>query len=215
MNFLSLETVPSVRLSGIRLAYGEVVVLSDVDFAAAPGALTVIVGPNGSGKSSLLEVVAGVRESWTGRREVDGALAFVPQRAAIPASLPVTAGDVVGVGAWSRHGMWGRADAESRERVVTALARLEITALARKPFHTLSGGQQQRALLAQGVARGAGILLLDEPTTGLDAASSARIRAVIAEERARGAAVVCVSHDDAVIGDADRVVRLEGGRIVA
>lgn len=215
MKSLTVETVPSVRLSGIHLAYGEVTVLSGIDLHADPGALTVIVGPNGSGKSSLLEVVAGVRSSWTGRRQVEGAVAFVPQRAAIPATLPVTAGDVVVVGAGARHGMWRRAHAEYRERVAMALARLEITSLARMPFHTLSGGQQQRALLAQGLARGAGILLLDEPTTGLDAASSARIRAVIAEERLRGVAVVCVSHDDAVIGDADRVVRLDGGHVVS
>ncbi|MFK4760595.1 metal ABC transporter ATP-binding protein [Microbacterium sp. ZW T5_45] len=214
MNSLSVGTAPSVRLSGIRLAYGEVTVLSGIDLHADPGALTVVVGPNGSGKSSLLEIVAGVRNGWTGRRRVEGAVAFVPQRAAIPATLPVTAGDVVGVGAGARHGMWRRADAESRERVATALARLEISALAGAPFSTLSGGQQQRALLAQGLARGADILLLDEPTTGLDTESSGRIRAVMSEERSRGVALVCVSHDEAVIEDADRVVRLEGGRVV-
>lgn len=212
MSSLTVADPPIVRLSGIRLAYGDLEVLSGVDLDAEAGALTVIVGPNGSGKSSLLEIVAGVRCSWTGYRLVAGTAAFVPQRAAIPATLPVTARDVVGVGAGARHGIWRRMDAESRARVDSALARLEISALARSPFHTLSGGQQQRALLAQGLARGADILLLDEPTTGLDAASGERIRKVIAEERMRGVTVVCVSHDERVIGDADRVVSLGGRR---
>ncbi|WP_317231072.1 AAA family ATPase, partial [Clavibacter sp. MX14-G9D] len=80
-------------------------------------------------------------------------------------------------------------------------------------FAALSGGQRQRALLAQGLARGAGLLLLDEPTTGLDAASAERIRAIMRSEADRGVAVVCASHDPAVLADADRVVRLEDGLV--
>uniref|UniRef100_UPI00293EC38F ABC transporter ATP-binding protein n=1 Tax=Clavibacter capsici TaxID=1874630 RepID=UPI00293EC38F len=76
-------------------------------------------------------------------------------------------------------------------------------------------GQRQRALLAQGLARGARLLLLDEPTTGLDAASAERIRAILRSEADRGVAVACVSHDPAVLADADRVIRLDGGRVVA
>jgi zinc/manganese transport system ATP-binding protein len=77
----------------------------------------------------------------------------------------------------------------------------------------LSGGQRQRALLAQGLARGADLLLLDEPTTGLDAASAERIRSVLRAEADRGATVVCVSHDPAVLADADRVVALADGAL--
>ena len=105
-------------------------------------------------------------------------------------------------------------DGEARTVVARSLERLDITRLASSPFASLSGGQQQRALLAQGLARQADLLLLDEPTTGLDAESSRRIRSVLREEADRGVAVVCVSHDSALLDAADRVVRVEAGRVV-
>lgn len=122
--------------------------------------------------------------------------------------------DVVAVGAWGRRGPWRPLDRAARAAVEEAMARTDVADLARRPYAALSGGQQQRALLAHGLARGAS-LLLDEPTTGLDAASGERIRAVAAEEAARGAAVLCVSHDPLVLDAADRVVRLAEGRVVA
>jgi zinc/manganese transport system ATP-binding protein len=103
---------------------------------------------------------------------------------------------------------------EARASVRDALERLDIAELTGMPFADLSGGQRQRTLLAQGVARRADLLLLDEPTTGLDAASGQRIRAVMREETMRGVAVACVSHDPEVLAAADEVVRLEDGRIV-
>ena len=206
---------PTVRLAGVHVAFDGREVLTAVDAEFAPGALTVIVGPNGAGKSTLLEVVAGTLVPSSGERLVVGPVAFVPQRAAIPPRLPVSVRDVVSVGAWGRLGLWRRMDATARASVDRSMERLDIHALARHPFAALSGGQQQRALLAQGLARQAGLLLLDEPTTGLDAASSLRIRTVLREEAARGVAVVCVSHDSAVIDEADAVNALSDGRIVA
>lgn len=188
--------------------------LRGVDIDISDGMLTVIVGPNGAGKSTLLEVIAGTRDLSSGTRRVRGHVAFVPQRAAIPPRLPVSVRDVVSVGAWGRLGLWRRMDSSARGAVARAMERLDIVTLARHPFASLSGGQQQRALLAQGLARDADLLLLDEPTTGLDTASSLRIPTVLREEAARGAAVVCVSHDPAVIEDADRVIRLHDGRVV-
>ena len=126
---------------------------------------------------------------------------------------PHTVRDVVAVGTWGRLGRLRRSDARAADAIATALERMEIAALAREPFAVLSGGQRQRALLAQGLARGAGLLLLDEPTTGLDSASAERIRSVLRAEADRGATVVCVSHDPAVLADADRVVGLVDGAL--
>jgi len=159
-------------------------------------------------------VLAGTREPTSGTRSVDDAIAFVPQRTAISDRLPVTVRDVVTVGAWGRTGRWRPLGGDGRTAVAEAMSRLEITALATHPFASLSGGQRQRALLAQGIARGAGLLLLDEPTTGLDTDSADRIRSIMRSEAERGVAVVCVSHDPAVIREADRVVRLAGGLVV-
>lgn len=189
--------------------------MRDVDLDVSPGAIMAIAGPNGAGKSTLLEVIAGTTPLTSGNRVATQRIAFVPQRAAVSDRLPLTVRDVVTVGAWGRTGRWRRLDSGSRASVNDALDRLGIAELAAVPFSTLSGGQRQRALLAQGLAGQADLLLLDEPTTGLDTASGERIRAVMRTESQRGAAVVCVSHDPSVLGTADRVVTLEDGRIVS
>jgi len=205
---------PAVALRGVRVDFGDRRALDGVDLDLLPGTLTVIAGPNGAGKSTLLEVVAGTRAPAAGTRSAADRAAFVPQRAAVSDRLPVTVRDVVTVGAWGRSGRWRRLDADARRAVDDALDRLGLIPLASQGFAALSGGQRQRALLAQGLARGADLLLLDEPTTGLDAASAERIRAIMRAEADRGIAVVAVSHDPAVLAEADRVVRLEDGRVI-
>lgn len=213
MSFPTQADTTAARLTSIHVSFEGRAALSAVDVDVRAGAFTVITGPNGAGKSTLLEVLAGTRVPASGTRSVSGVIAFVPQRAAIPTRLPVSVNDVVSVGAWGRLGPWRRMDSTARGLVKNSLERLDIDTLARHPFASLSGGQQQRTLLAQGLARKADLLLLDEPTTGLDAASSLRIRAVLREEAERGAAVVCVSHDPAVIGDAECTIRLSDGRV--
>ncbi|MBT2484700.1 MULTISPECIES: zinc ABC transporter ATP-binding protein AztA [unclassified Microbacterium] len=215
MSSSSAAAETAARLTHVHVAFEGREALCGVEAEIHAGSLTVIAGPNGAGKSTLLEVLAGTRVPTSGSRRVSGSVAFVPQRASIPPRLPVSVKDVVSVGTWGRLGFWRRMDSTARELVDRSLERLDIHGLARHPFTSLSGGQQQRALLAQGLAREADVLLLDEPTTGLDAASSLRIRAVLREEAARGVAVVCVSHDAAVIGDADRVISLSEGRVAA
>ncbi len=203
----------AARLNGIHVSFGDRAALTGVDLDVDSGVVTVITGPNGAGKSTLLQVLAGTTAAASGTRSISGTVAFIPQRTAIPAGLPVSVKDVVSVGAWGRLGLWRRMDSATRELVDRSMDRLDIRALARHPFVSLSGGQQQRALLAQGLARDADLLLLDEPTTALDAVSSRRIRRVLREEAARGVAVVCVSHDPAVIGEAAHQVALLEGRI--
>lgn len=209
-----MASTPSAiaQLTGITVAFGGQIALSGVELQFFSSVITAITGPNGAGKSTLLEVLAGTREHG-GARVVDGAVAFVPQRAAVPPGLPVSVSDVVSVGAWGRLGLLRRMNHTTRSLVERSMDRLDIRALSRLPFGSLSGGQQQRTLLAQGLARGADLLLLDEPTTGLDSASSLRIRTVLREEAARGVAVVCVSHDPALIDDADHTVALVDGRV--
>ncbi|MCJ1687052.1 zinc ABC transporter ATP-binding protein AztA [Rathayibacter sp. VKM Ac-2927] len=212
---MSSSQQPSARvgLRGVGVDFGERTALDGVDLDVPEGTLTVVAGPNGAGKSTLLEVIAGTRRPSRGVRTVSSAIAFVPQRTAVSDRLPITVRDVVTVGVWGRTGRWRRVGPDLRAVVTAAMDRLEISALAAEPFAVLSGGQRQRTLLAQGLARGADLLLLDEPTTGLDAASAERIREILRAEAERGVAVVCVSHDPAVIALADRVVQLADGRL--
>jgi zinc/manganese transport system ATP-binding protein len=210
-----LTAPPAARLSAVHVDFAGHEAVCHVDLEVRGGEVMVIAGPNGAGKTTLLEVIAGTRAPSSGTREATPAVGFVPQRTAVPDRLPLTVRDVVTVGAWGRTGPWRRLGAGGRAAVDEALERLGMTALARRPFAALSGGQRQRALLAQGLAARAELLLLDEPTTGLDADSGDRIRALMAAEAGRGAAVVCVSHDPAVLAGADRLVHLADGRVVA
>lgn len=208
----ALDTAATLR--DIRVDYSGTPAVDGVDLDILAGSLTVIVGANGAGKTTLLEVLAGARTPTAGT--VDASLAtraFVPQRSAVSDRLPITVRDVVTVGAWGRVGPFRRLPAEARAAIDRSLQRLDIADLARHPFASLSGGQRQRALLAQGLAREADLLLLDEPTTGLDAASAELIRAAIAAEVQRDGTVVCVSHDDRLIADADVIVTMAAGRV--
>lgn len=212
---VAAPSITALSLRGVSMEYAGNPALDGVDFDASAASLTVIAGPNGAGKSTLLEVLAGTITPRAGSVAIRApSRAFVPQRTAISPALPLTVRDVVAVGAWGGVGAWRRLGRASREAVDAALERLDLTALQRSAFSVLSGGQQQRTLLAQGLARRADVLLLDEPTAALDLASAERIVRGMRAEADRGVAVVCVSHDQAVIDAADLVVRLDAGRLI-
>jgi len=206
----------ALRGRGLHFSFDRSEVLHDVDVDLPWGAVTAIAGPNGAGKSTLVEILAGVRRPLRGTVDCADEVALVVQRPTAPDSLPLTVREVVAMGTWStrtpRRERPGRTARQSR--VDESLRRVDLADLASRPFSTLSGGQRQRALLAQGLARRATVFLLDEPAAGLDAASRARARRVLAEVARDGAAVACVTHDDASIAEADLVIRLEGGRRV-
>jgi len=207
--------LPCVSLRGAGVDFDGRAALDGVDLDLAAASLTVVAGPNGAGKSTLLEVVAGTRPLSRGTRVGSCVTAFVPQRAGVSDRLPVTVRDVVTIGTWGRSTSPRHRGGAARETVAVALDRLGIADLSGEPFSSLSGGQRQRALLAQGLVGGADLLLLDEPTTGLDDESSERIRDIMQTEARRGVGVVCVSHDPAVLAVAGRVIRLDGGRIAS
>lgn len=209
---------PWLRASGICFAYDAVDVLHDVDVTLSSGVMTAIVGPNGSGKSTLIEILAGTRSPRQGAVMHEGEIALVVQRAKIPEALPLPVREVVAMGTWARRTRRRRSRRAPAEAVDDALARVGLGDLARRSIHDVSGGQRQRALIAQGLARvaddGAGILLLDEPGAGLDADSRDGIRAILADEAARGKAIGWVTHDEEDIAWADQVVDL-GSRTVS
>lgn len=208
-----------VEARGLCYAHDGHDVLHDVSVSLPAGTVTAIAGPNGAGKSTLVELVAGVRRPRRGVVHRQGTTALVVQRPSVPDTLPVTVLDVVRMGTWARgHGRprpSARSRAAARGRVHEVIERVGLGGLEQRRLSALSGGQRQRVLLAQGLVQQAEVLLLDEPAAGLDAASREAARRILAEEAAlRGVAVACVTHDEESIRAADRVVRLEDGRVV-
>ncbi|WP_258370472.1 zinc ABC transporter ATP-binding protein AztA [Curtobacterium sp. MCLR17_043] len=198
-----------VHLDRVTAVLGDRTVLDGVDAVFPAGVVTALTGPNGSGKSTLLDVVADVVRPTAGRvtgLPSDG-VAYVTQSVP-PTTLPLTVRAAVTMGRW-RHRAWWRPLGRADRAVVDAqLERMAITDLADRPIEELSGGQRQRTLVALGLAQRAGVLLVDEPTAGVDAESAALVVAALADEAAAGVVVVHAAHDPAVIAAADRVVTL-------
>ena len=203
------------------LSRGTRVVIDRADFALPPG-VTSLVGPNGSGKSTLLHAIAGLLEPASGTVNVDGRppaevrrrIAYVLQAQHAPAHLPVTVREVVALGRAPVRGPVARLRREDRVAVDEAIDRVELGRLAGRHLGELSGGERQRAFVAQGLAQQADIVLLDEPTAGLDVASTEQIRSVLAQERAAGRTVIVATHDLTDAANSDHVVLL-AGRVIA
>lgn len=192
-----------------------------IDALTLPAGVITLVGPNGSGKSTLLHTIAGLLDDG-GAVRIDGHspaearrdVAYVLQTQHVAAQLPVTAREVVSLGRTPAVGPLRRLRAVDREAITRALHRMELDDLADRHLTEMSGGQRQRVFIAQGLVQEAGILLLDEPVAGLDLASTDRIRAAIAEERAAGRTVIVATHDLEEAAESDVAVLL-AGRVVA
>lgn len=201
----------------VAFSYGSHRVIDGLDVEFHAGALTAIQGANGSGKSTLLGLLAGTLRPSRGVVRLAGTVrpALVLQHSAASQALPVTVKAAVEMGCWGSRPWLRRLGGQERGEVAGLLERLGLAGMAHRQLADLSGGQRQRVLLAQGLAQRASLLLLDEPTAGVDAQSHARIRNIIADELARGVTVIEVTHSDADAAQAARVLVMEGGRLAA
>ncbi|MBK9179902.1 MAG: ATP-binding cassette domain-containing protein [Acidimicrobiales bacterium] len=197
-------------------------VVGDLHLEVPAGTTLAIVGTNGSGKSTFLKTVVGLLDPLEGRLEVFGEppgrqparVAYLSQFHASAIVLPLRAADVVRMGRFAHHGLLGRLGPADRTLVDSSLAAMGVERLAHAPLRSLSGGQQQRIYLAQVLARGADLLLLDEPAAGLDAVGRELYLDAVTAERERGAAVVTATHDIGEAAHADQVLLL-ARRVIA
>jgi len=210
----------TVECRDLAVGYGGHAVVEGIDLALHPGQWLAVIGTNGSGKSTLLKTLAGLIAPVAGIADVGevgspgrASVSYLSQSHEQGFLLPIRSRDVVCMGRWPARGLTGRLRADDQVLVDEAMAAMGITDLADQPLGTLSGGQCQRVHLAQAICRGADVLLLDEPTAGLDAASRERYLGVMDSERARGAVIVTATHDvreaqraDVVLVVAERVV---------
>ncbi len=211
-----------VEAQDVELRYGSYVAISASTFQIPKVGVVSVIGPNGSGKSTLLSALAGLVPVASGQLRVlgqepevaRGRMSYVMQSTPVPRVTPITVREVVGLGRLAKLGMFGRFRRADRDAVHSAMARMDIAALAGRHMHELSGGQRQRVLIAQGIVQEHDLLVLDEPLTGLDITSAATIDELIHEQRADGCTVILTTHDLDEARAADWVV-LVSGRVVA
>ena len=214
--------LPLVEVRGLTLRYGTQVALEDADVTLRAGQFSAVIGPNGAGKSSLLKALVGLSLPDAGEiifapelGKPENAVAYVPQQQTLDWAFPVTVWDTAMMGRTARLG-WGRWPGRAdRARVADALEQAGVYDLRDRHIGALSGGQRQRVLLARMLARDARILLLDEPLTGVDAATQSRVMALLRAQADAGRAVVMVTHDlEAAAAACDYLV-LVNRRIIA
>jgi ABC-type Mn2+/Zn2+ transport system ATPase subunit len=192
-----------VWMSGVTAGYGDRVALEDIDLAVESGTLLAVVGPNGAGKSTLLRLMAGLLRPLAGRIEVLGhppgqqarRVAYVPQAELVDWRFPVTVGDVVMMGRYPALGPVRRPRAEDRQAVRAALEQVGMDRETGTQIGRLSGGQRRRVFLARALAAGPDLYLLDEPVTGVDAATQEDLMDILEAETRRGKTVVATTHD--------------------
>ncbi len=210
---------PAVHARDLVIRYGDFVALDRATFDLAYGESLGVVGPNGSGKSTLLKAIAGLVPAADGelhvlgvdpRRVEPGSIAYVPQVESVDWTFPATVWDVVSMGRFPRLRFWHGFGVADRAAVQRALDLVKMGSLARRHIAELSGGQQQRVFVARALAQEPKLLLLDEPTTGVDAATEYALREVVRDLVNRGLPVIMATHDlDTVEQWFDRLMVLD------
>jgi zinc transport system ATP-binding protein len=190
-------------------------VFEDVGLTVARGEFVAIAGPNGGGKTTLVRLALGLADPDRGEVLLFGeparsfrrrtVLGYLAQRSQLGIDAPATVREVVSAGRLPRAGLLGRLSAPDRERVTEAIASVGLTAEADRPLARLSGGQQQRAFVAKALASEPELLVLDEPTTGVDVEAQEELGVLLAELNSRlGVTILYVSHE---FGAVEHVVR--------
>ena len=185
-----------IELENVTCRYGRDPVLIDVDITIRPGDFFGVVGPSGSGKSTLLKAMAGAVDPVAGRivRPRSTAIGYVPQVETVNWFFPVTVREVVlMVRIGGRRVPWSsKEDVRQADRV---LERLGLGELSNRHIRELSGGQQQRVFVARALLRRPDLLLLDEPTSGVDVRTRHDVMHLIHELHHEGIAIVLTTHD--------------------
>ncbi|WP_374969734.1 metal ABC transporter ATP-binding protein [Terrabacter sp. BE26] len=213
-----------IELRHAAFGYGERAVLAGASLTVRHGEIVAVVGPNGSGKSTLMKGILGLNERISGSVTLFGVpshelrerarLGYVPQRHTLSASVRATAEEIVSTGRLPRIGWLGRLRATDRQLVARSLDVVGLADRAATEVSTLSGGQQRRVLIARALAGQPDVLIMDEPTAGVDAANQHVLADVLERLVHRGVTMLIVTHElGALERLLTRIVVVDTGRI--
>jgi len=200
---------PIAALDDVWVRYDEKWVLKTIYLECSAGEILGIVGPNGGGKTTLLKVILGTIRPERGTVTLFGkrpdkqsrlGLGYLPQISQADQSFPVSVLDVVLMGLYRRIGMMQRVGRRSKDEAMTLLEQVNMSTHAKRPFGALSGGQQQRVNIARALASKPRLLVLDEPSTGVDTVAQEdfyELLAVLRDEQ--DMSIIMVSHDIGVV----------------
>lgn len=217
---------PAVEVEEVTVSRSGIVMLDRVSLAVQPGEFAAIVGPNGAGKTTLLKVIIGLMQPDSGVVRVMGAasgkltqsgvrIGYVPQIMSLDLSFPVSVFQTVLMGTYGTVGVGRRASKADKDRAWRAMERVGIADLGTRPIGRLSGGQRQRVFIARALANNPHVLILDEPTTGVDSAASWNLYALLHEIKNEGVTTLVVSHDIGVVASYVDVVACLNKSVVA
>lgn len=209
MSLVDLPGADLVRLTGATFGYDRVPVVEDLNLTIRPGDLLGVVGPSGSGKTTLLRLVLGTVSPQRGsvRHRAGTAVAYVPQIDTVNWNFPVTVTECVLMSRTGRLLPW--ASRSERAEAAQVLDRLGIGDLGDRHIRELSGGQQQRMFIARALLRGPQLLLLDEPTSGVDVTTRHDMLHLLGELNTTGVAILLTTHDlNGVAAHLPRIVAL-------
>lgn len=216
----------ALEFDRVTFGYGSLSVVREVSLQVRQGTFVALVGANGSGKTTLIRLGLGLLRPSQGVVRLFGAdasrfherwrVGYVPQRASAVTALPISVAEVVRTGLAGQLRPGRRFTQRHRDRLEHVLDLMGLDTVRGRRLGELSGGQQQRALIARALVTGPRLLVLDEPTTGVDAEARAVLRDSLEHlVRVEGIGVVYVSHDpEGFAGLADRVIEVRGGQLV-
>lgn len=218
---------PLISVTGVNFSYGPHIVLDDISFEAFPGDYIGIIGPNGSGKSTLLKLILGVLRPTSGAITLFGQpidrladrsrIGYVPQRITqADIHFPATVEEVVETGRAVKAGLFRSLSDEDRTAINKAMKLTGVTALRDRQIGNLSGGERQRVYIARSLASNPEILILDEPTVGVDLTSQEDFYTLLCELNTKHhLTILLVSHDVDVVAQEVKNVLFLNRKVIA
>lgn len=185
----------ALEAEDLNVNFGKTPILWDLSMQIPKGLLVGILGPNGAGKSTLLKTALKLIKPLSGKIDLLGKVAYVPQRESVDWDFPITAFEVVLMGRFDHLGLFGSIRKADREAAMAALELVGMSSFAARQIGQLSGGQQQKLFLARAFVQNPDVYLLDEPFAGVDLATEKTIMSLLKKEKEKGKSIFVVHHD--------------------